>query len=294
MNRVHVVFSAMVLLASASAQDTGSFLPEAAFLSSLKGDVSVVSGANTRVTTGVVNARLVGGDRVVTESFSRADIRFPSGDVVRAGANAELLLSQLENGHYQMQLARGTLDYGVPRPSTANIEIHTPSVSIRPSQVGVYRMTVKGNGESEISARAGRLEIYGPGGAEWLDPGQKMVARGPASNPEFRILGGPSRWKRLLGGLRGLAQIASLSASAGGSGDPGGGGGQAEASAAKSSGRAQPSSTAAKASEGHARAAESNAAKSSGGSVHESARTADHSSSGGGGGKSPDPPARSK
>ena len=171
MNRVHVGFSAMVLLASASAQDTGSFLPEAAFLSSLKGDVSVVSGANARVTTGVVNARLVGGDRVVTESFSRADIRFRSGDVVRAGANTEVLLYQLENGHYQMQLARGTLDYSVPRPSTANIEIHTPSVSIRPSQVGVYRMTVKGNGESEISARAGRLEIDGPGGAEWLDPG---------------------------------------------------------------------------------------------------------------------------
>jgi hypothetical protein len=247
----------------------------------------VVSAAGARVAEATLNARLSAGDRVVTGPWSRADIRFESGDVFHAGANTEVLLELADNGHYVSQLAQGTLEYRVAAPSTANIEVHTPSVTVRPSETGVYRMTVKGNGESEIVSRAGRLEIYGPGGAQWLEPGQKMVARGSPFNPEFRILNG-SRWKRILAGL---AQMAgNISFSAGGESN----GEQASNRDEKPSARARPASTSARSNESHAgKPPEPAAAKSSGGSVHESARTAGQSA-GGGGSKSPDPPAKSR
>jgi hypothetical protein len=284
MRTIQGLLPAIVLLFSARAQDSETVPRPAAFLSSLKGDVSVVSAAGARVTEATAGARLSVGDRVVTGSWSRADIRLESGDVFHAGANTEVLLELADNGHYVSQLAQGTLDYRVTAPSTAHIEVHTPSVTVRPSQPGVYRMTVKGNGESEIASRAGWLEVYGPGGAQWLEPGQKMVARGSPSNPEFRILNG-SRWKRILVGLAQMAGNISFSA---------GGGEQASNQEEKPTARAQPASSAARSNESHAgKAPEPASGKSSGGSVHESARTAGQSA-GAGGSKSPDPPAKSK
>src|SRR5690349_2041816 len=106
MRSTYGLLPAIVVLVTAHAQDTDTVPRATAFLSSLKGEVSIVSGADARVVDGAVNARVMSGDRVVTGSYSHADIRFESGDVFRAGSDTELLFARMENGHYELQLAK--------------------------------------------------------------------------------------------------------------------------------------------------------------------------------------------
>jgi hypothetical protein len=89
-------------------------------------------------------------------------------------------------------MARGTLTFNMLRPSNANIEVDTPNVSVRPSKVGIYRISVTDNGETHVIVRSGDVEIFTPKGSQWVNAGQSMMARGSAADPEFRITGAPA------------------------------------------------------------------------------------------------------
>ena len=73
---------------------------------------------------------------------------------LRLGANSELHLAQLEQKRYQVQIARGTVDCSVLQ-TNADIELDTPSVSVRPQERGNYRISVSEDGQTEITVRAG-------------------------------------------------------------------------------------------------------------------------------------------
>jgi hypothetical protein len=107
--------------------------------------------------------------------------------MLRIGSNAEIHLAELEDRRYQMELARGTVTFRVLRVSDANVEVDTPSVSVRPSRQGTYRITVQETGETEVTVRAGDVEVFTPRGSQWVNAGQTMVARGTAADPEFQI-----------------------------------------------------------------------------------------------------------
>ena len=79
--------------------------------------------------------------------------------MLRLGANGELRLTQLEYGRTQLELAKGVLSYRVQRTTEENIEIDTPSVSVRPSRQGSYRVSVNDGGETEVTARGGDVEF---------------------------------------------------------------------------------------------------------------------------------------
>ncbi len=81
------------------------------------------------------------------------------------------------------------MTFRVLRDSNAQVEISTPSVSVRPVQQGTYRITVREDGTAEISVRAGEAEIFTPQGSERLTAGRTMLARGTASDPEFQVAG---------------------------------------------------------------------------------------------------------
>jgi hypothetical protein len=91
---------------------------------------------------------------------------------------------------FQIQLAAGTATFRTLRPSQAQVEVDTPSVAVRPLRPGTYRVTVHEDGTSEITVRSGEAEIDSQRGAEQLEAGQTMDARGPASDPEFQIVQG--------------------------------------------------------------------------------------------------------
>ena len=83
--------------------------------------------------------------------------------------------------------AHGTVTFRVLRASNANIEVDTPSISVRPSKIGIYRISVNDSSETELTVRAGDVEVFTPKGSQWISAGQTMRARGSSADPEFQI-----------------------------------------------------------------------------------------------------------
>jgi hypothetical protein len=186
-----LALAAMALVGVASpgrAQDADDEQRGVARISMMNGEVSVRRGDAGEWVAGVVNAPLMSDDRISTAPNSRAEVQFDAANLIRIGANAEVHLAQVSDGRYQLEIAHGTVTYVVLRPSQANVEVDTPSVSVRPNQRGVYRIAVSEQGETQVMARSGQVEVFTPRGSEWVAAGKMMIARGDPSNPEFQIV----------------------------------------------------------------------------------------------------------
>jgi FecR protein len=170
------------------AQDPDDLKRGVARISLINGDVNVRRGDSGDWVAGVINAPLLTDDRIATGPNSRAEVQFDASNALRIGANADLHLAQLEYGRYQMELGRGTATFRSLRAADVNIEIDTPTISVRPSRQGSVRIAVSESGETEVTARNGDVEIFTPRGSQWIHTGQTMLARGSASDPEFQIV----------------------------------------------------------------------------------------------------------
>lgn len=192
-NLSFLVLTGALLLAAggafpARAQDPDDLKRSVARISLMDREVSVRRGDSGDWVAGVINAPLMTDDRIATGQNSRAEVQFDSANVLRIGGTAEIHLAQLEAGHYRIEIARGTVTFRMLRPSDVAIELNTPSVSVRPSKEGTFRISVSESGESEITARAGDVEVFTPKGTQWVYAGQTMMARGNASDPEFQMV----------------------------------------------------------------------------------------------------------
>src|SRR5262249_20413070 len=190
--------SVIGLIAPVRAQDPDDLKRGVARLSLINGEVSVRRGDSGDWVAGALNAPLTADDHVATGPNSRTEIEFDASNVMRMGANAQLHLAQLEYNRYQMEISRGVVTFRRLRNNDVSVEIDTPSVSVRPSRAGSYRVSVNDAGETEITARGGDVEVFTPRGSQWIRAGQTMLARGSASDPEFQIVaaGGPDEWDR--------------------------------------------------------------------------------------------------
>jgi hypothetical protein len=167
-------------------------------LSLVNGEVSVRRGDAGEWVAAVPNAPVGVNDHVATSASARAEIQFDSANFLRLGANSEAQLPQLEVNRYQIQLARGTADFSVLRQTNADIEVDTPLVSVRPRDRGNYRIAVTDDGQTEVTVRAGQVEVYTPRGVETVAVGKTMLVRGDPSSPEFQIVAaiGLDDWDR--------------------------------------------------------------------------------------------------
>ncbi len=155
-------------------------------LSIVTGEVYIQRVDANERSSAIVNAPLMAGDIVGTGANGRAEVQFDSANMVRLAANAEVRMSELTRGRYQLQVGRGTILFSVIRESRAQVEISTPQVSVRPKQIGAYRITVEEDGQAEITPRLGEAEIYTLHGVETVKEGATMMVRGSPSDPEFQ------------------------------------------------------------------------------------------------------------
>jgi hypothetical protein len=185
-------------LTPARAQDPDDLKRGVARISLINGDVSVRRGDSGDWVAGVINAPLLTDDYVASGPNSRAEIQFDANNLLRVGGNAELRLTQLEYGRNQMELAHGVMTYRMLRPSDGNIEVDTPSLSVRPQHPGSFRVSVNDAGETEVTARNGDVEVFTPRGSQWVRNGQTLMARGASGDAEFQVVaaGAPDEWDR--------------------------------------------------------------------------------------------------
>jgi len=104
------------------------------------------------------------------------------GAVSGSGAAAGVLLGGLLTSAlnwswiFYVNVPVGALVLGLSpwllRESRAQAEIDTPSVAIHPLGEGIYRISVRDDGTSEITVRSGEADIYSPHGSERLAAGK--------------------------------------------------------------------------------------------------------------------------
>jgi hypothetical protein len=161
-------------------------------LSLSNGDLSVKRGDSGDLVAAAINAPLLAGDRVFSGAASRGEIQFDWANFLRLGPRSEVRLADLENQRYLIQVAEGATLFRVLRDSDAQVELSTPTVSVRPLRRGSYRVEVLPDGTTAVTVRdGGRAEIYTPRGSEVIRDGQTLRARGTAADPEFQVAGAP-------------------------------------------------------------------------------------------------------
>jgi hypothetical protein len=187
------------------------------------------------------------GQQVSTETGAQADVVLDAVHSFRVEPETEIHVAVPQEDQYEVRLVKGSITYRVAGPSVAQVSVDTPSVSIRPSERGVYSIAVDDQVQTVIVPKSGAIEVFAPAGSQWVAAGQKMIVRGPASDPEFQIVRVVSKLQRALaivGQVVSTVQVAGL-ISGGGSGSGGGGVAQARAAsalAAHNSGSAPPRS----------------------------------------------------
>ena len=96
-----------------------------------------------------------------------------------------------------VQLDHGVVTFHIYDSAYRPVEIVTPNVTVQPVMVGEYRVEVTRFGETQITPTGAQVRVVSPQGAEWVAPGRKMIVRGSAAAPEFRIVDAVSGWRRL-------------------------------------------------------------------------------------------------
>jgi len=187
----------------AQSQDDGD-APDhgVARISLVNGEVSVAHGDSGDMVAASPNAPMVAGDRILTGDNARAEVQFDAVNLMRVAPGTEVRLGDLQYHHYIVQVAQGLVMFRVLQDvspeNAAQVEISTPSVSLRPRRQGIYRVVVRPDGTSELTVRAGDAEIFAPTGSEPLGPGQTIISRGSTNDPEFQNVTPPpyDEWDR--------------------------------------------------------------------------------------------------
>jgi hypothetical protein len=162
-------------------------------LAIVDGDASVRRGDSNDWVAAAVNAPLMTGDQISTGAGGRAEVQIDSAHYLRIGPDTELRLADLENGHYQVQIAHGFAVWRVLRDTQAEAEIDTPQVGVHPGAQSTVRVAVNADGTSSITVRRGRAEIATGKGSESLTENKTMELRGDADDPEFQIVAAGGR-----------------------------------------------------------------------------------------------------
>jgi hypothetical protein len=136
-------------------------------------------------------------DHIATQRNSQVDIELGLFAGFRLQANSRILIGRRGDGRYRLELVQGGLTYDVVTAAAPSVEIATPSVGVWPAIPGLYEISVTSASESVIVARAGRIEVVAPAGSQWVETGQKLIARGSPQDPRFRIVSALSVWRRL-------------------------------------------------------------------------------------------------
>jgi hypothetical protein len=165
-------------------------------ISVLSGDASVTRGDASTPVAAAVNAPLMAGDSLSVAPGATAELQMDAGSFARIAGDSQIRLSSLDNGKYQIQLAKGLVTYRVLRQTNAQAEIDTPLVAVRPVGLAAVRLEVAPDGSTRVTTRHGEVDVYTPKGTERVREGSTMMVRGTADDPEFQVVSAlaPDQW----------------------------------------------------------------------------------------------------
>jgi hypothetical protein len=155
-------------------------------ISVLNGTVVMQHAESTDKIAAIVNAPVMVGDYVTTGADSRTEIQLDDTNFIRAGAQTQLRLTQLDATSHTVQLAAGTIEVGVLRYPDTHPQVQTPSITVRPLDSGRYRVTVTEAGDTLVTVRSGRADLVTPQGTQTMGAGISVLVSGSASDPRIQ------------------------------------------------------------------------------------------------------------
>jgi hypothetical protein len=162
--------------------------PGVARISVAQGEFDVRRADSDDAYAAVVNAPLGVGDYIATQGDSRGEVEFDFGSSLRVAQNTQLRFTDLRQRSHQLQLAQGTVDLRVFRGLAAHPEIQTPAATIRPAGDGSFRVTVADDGNTEVTARSGRVNVVTSTGTQVVEPGPTLLITGDADDPQIQTI----------------------------------------------------------------------------------------------------------
>ncbi len=171
-----LIFAAALLAAGGIARADGA--PRVTLVQGAV-QVQAPSGAQSAA---VVNGAIVPGDYVTTASNARAEIQFDADSMLRLSGGVQARVGTPGNDRI-VQLADGTIDVSILQAGGPIVVVDTPSVTIRATQPGSYRISIGPNGATFVTARRGYAEAVTPAQIYPVEAGKTLVATGAATNP---------------------------------------------------------------------------------------------------------------
>ena len=153
-------------------------------VSVVAGEVSVRRGDSGDSVAATINAPLVAQDRLMTGAGARAELQFDRANMIRIGANTEVRLAEMQSQRYQLNVAVGLVTFRVWQNSSAEVDLNTPTVSVRPLRKGEYRLQVLEDGSTEVTVREGEVDVYTPQGSRKVGAGRTLTVRSGGNGAE--------------------------------------------------------------------------------------------------------------
>ena len=172
---------------TASAQDQDP-PTRAARLGMITGSVSIRPAGDTEWAAAQPNRPLTTGDRVWTDSNSRAEVQIGSTRI-RLSSGTELDIANLDDQTLQVSVPQGTVTARVPRLDNGDAdEIDTPNAAIGIGQAGTYRVDISPDGsQSTVKVFAGQVRVTAAGSSFDVDANQQATVNGTDS-PTYDVV----------------------------------------------------------------------------------------------------------
>ena len=148
------------------------------------GDVRVLrnSGDSIQAQAGMP---LVLGDRFLTGPRSRAEVQFDGGNFARLSADTEVLIGQLGNKRFQIEVVNGLVGFSQFEGFEADVDVETALATVRTIKPSVFVVEHHGAGQTDVTVRDGAVEVFTDDGIEKVKSGLLSV-RGESADIELR------------------------------------------------------------------------------------------------------------
>ena len=151
------------------------------------GDVEVVRGDTHDRLRARGGMPIVGNDSISTGRSSRAEVQLGPGNLVRLNEETRLRIVDVGNRYFRIEVLSGTVNLSQLRGGEADVDVMTPNTTVRPLKTGVYRISVREGGQTDLTVRKGEAEIVSNRGGQRVKSGHRASVRGERQNPELRV-----------------------------------------------------------------------------------------------------------
>ena len=151
------------------------------------GDVEVLRGDTRDRLPARGGMPMVGNDSISTGRSSRAEVQLGPGNLVRLNEETRMRIVDVGNRYFRIEVLSGTVNLSQLRGGEADVDVMAPNTTVRPLKTGVYRITVREGGQTDLTVRKGEAEIVSSRGGERVKSGHRASVRGERQNPELRV-----------------------------------------------------------------------------------------------------------